>query len=499
MASPPRENLIQSDPVQALSSTTHPRVPDRGVCAVAAILAMLALLSGCQHYQPVPLAPEKTAAELDARSLGDSGLRTFLEGHLRRSFPTWPPASWDFETLTLVAFYYHPGLDLARAQWRTARSGIETAGGRPNPSVGVTPGYSFNPPSGTSPWFPLLSIDWPFETAGKRGFRLTRAGQLADAARWNLVSTAWQVRSNLRRHLLDHAAARQRAELLQQQLRLEQQTVTLLEERLRAGAIASYELTPPRLALAKTGLDFADAQRQTVESRVRIADALGLSVKAIAGAEFDASRLLTGEAEAELTPAEARQRALSSRPDILAALAEYAASQSALQLEVARQYPDLHLGTGYQFDQGEHKWSLGATAEIPVLNQNQGPISEARARREESAARFVSLQARVIAEIDSALAVRATAAEQLARQTEFARLTRSQASSVQALFQAGAADQLDVCTADLAAQAGDLASLEARIRVAQAAAQLEDALQQPLDHWPDLESGRTAPSNSTSP
>ena len=37
--------------------------------------------------------------------------------------------------LTLAAFYYHPSLDVARADWREAAGGIVTAAERPNPTV----------------------------------------------------------------------------------------------------------------------------------------------------------------------------------------------------------------------------------------------------------------------------------------------------------------------------------------------------------------------------
>ena len=95
---------------------------------------------------------------------------------------------------------------------------------------------------------------------------------------------------------------------------------------------------------------------------------------------------------------------MQNRPDILASLSEYAAAQSAVQLEIAKQYPDVHLGPGYEYDQGQNKWALGLSVELPVRNRNQGPIAEAQAKREEAAARFIDLQARVIAEIDRALA-----------------------------------------------------------------------------------------------
>ena len=107
-----------------------------------------------------------------------------------------------------------------------------------------------------------------------------------------------------------------------------------------------------------------------------------------------------------LTSSEVRRQALQHRPDVLAALSDYAASESALQLEIAKQYPDIHLNTGYEYDQGLQKWGLlGFGVELPLLNRNEGPIAEAEARRKQAAARFEALQARVIADLDRALAV----------------------------------------------------------------------------------------------
>ena len=74
---------------------------------------------------------------------------------------------------------------------------------------------------------------------------------------------------------------------------------------------------------------------------------------------------------------------------------------------MAKQYPDIHLAPGYFWNAGsagENDWQLGATVELPLLNRHRGPIAEAAARREASAARFLALQAKVITEIDGAVA-----------------------------------------------------------------------------------------------
>lgn len=444
------------------------------------VIIVVGLLAGCARFHPQPILPAQTAADLENRSLDSPALKLFLEGALHHELTNWPAVSWDLEMLTLAAFYYHPSLEVARAQWAVARGGETTAGQRPNPTLNVTPGYNsttFLP----SPWLPLGFFDIPIEMAGKRGHRRAQAAQMSAAARLNLVTVAWQVRSTLRASLLDLATAGQREALLQTQIALQQQVVQRLDQQAQAGAIASSEAATFRIALARAWLDLADAQRLRVEARARVAEALGIPLRAVAGLKVPVYPDLSPKLAAELTSSEVRRAALQSRPDILAALAEYAASQAALQLEIAKQYPDVHLQPGYQFDQGDSKWSLGLTVELPVLHQNQGPIAEAKARRQEAAARFNALQARVMAEIDRAVAVLQVSETNSAALRSLASELAKRSESVAAQVRAGATDQLDLLNARLESAVAELLRLDGQTKLQQAVGALEDAVQRPLN------------------
>src|SRR5437870_3200614 len=108
-------------------------------------LVLIVLFAGCVHYQPEPLSPLKKFTGFQSRSLDDAGLKQFVEGNLHDEMKGWPPKSWDFRTLTLVAFYYHPDLDVARAELGTARAAVISAGVRPNPTLEFSPEYVVNP------------------------------------------------------------------------------------------------------------------------------------------------------------------------------------------------------------------------------------------------------------------------------------------------------------------------------------------------------------------
>ncbi|MCU0916569.1 MAG: TolC family protein [Planctomycetes bacterium] len=415
------------------------------------------------------------------RSLDDPGLKRFLEQHLPQSLPEWPLRQWNDQTLTLVAIYYHPSLDVARAQWAVARAGVRTAGARPNPAAELAPQYTSNSESGVSPWVTALTLSGTIETAGKRTYRVAQAQHASEAARLSLVAQAWQVRSRLRTSWLDYTAARRRVLVQQEILAAQQRVLKLLEGRLSAGAVAATELITARTALIRAQADVVEAQRQAVENRAAVAEALGVPLRALEGRELKSEVAdVSTSVGSDLVSAEMRRRALHERADIRAALADYAASQSALQLEIARQYPDIHLGPGYEYDQGAHKWGLALGLDVPLWHHNQGPVAEAQAKRTEAAARFLALQAQVVAQIDQATAAWTAAQEQTRQIDALREVQRRHVQSIEEMVRVGAADQLDLRSAQLEASETELAYVDAIIRRQQALGQLEDAVQIPF-------------------
>ena len=454
--------------------------------ALAALLA-----AGCAKFEPRPISPEASAGAVEARALDAIGLRTFLETNVQVSLTEWPLRTWDLDQLTLAAFYFNPDLTLARAQWVTAYGGEQTAAQRPNPTLNLQPGFNATTMA-ASPWIPLGYPDILIETAGKRGYRRAQAAQLAQVARLNIATIAWRVRGDLRSALVDFAAAGQREGLLQTQAGLQEQILRRLDQQIQAGAVAPSETIALRIALDKIRLDLADTRRQRVEARARVAQGLGIPLRRLEGLDF-ALDLNDGIASAaSLTTAEVRRAALCGRADVLAALAEYAAAQATLQLEVAKQYPDVHLQPGYQFDQGDSKWSLGVVVELPILSHNLGPIAEAKGRRLESAARFNALQTKVLGEIDRAEAVFHASEANLRELAALAQSQKQRQTAVAAQLQAGASDQIELLSAQLESAATDLLQLDGRIKLRQAVAALEDAVQRPL---PLLQAAFAVPTN----
>ncbi len=437
----------------------------------------LTILAGCASYQAKPIEPAALARSFESRSLDDPALRRYITAHLNHEAGVGEP--WNLETLTLAAFYYSPELDMARARWETSQAAARTAQQRPNPTLVLPLGYTANAPDGMSPYLYGLGLDIPIETAGKRGYRLARANELSDAARLQIGVVAWQVRSRLRSALLDLLAASRALEILTRQVAAQEQIVAMLDRRFALGTASTTDVNSARVVLLRSRDEVAQATGRQGASRAEVAKVMGLSLGAL-------RQVNIGFEEFERTPAEiplddARRRAVLNRADLRAALARYEASQAALQLEVARQYPDLHISLGYTVDSGANKLSSQFSGiALPVFNRNEGPIAEAEGRRKEAATEVLALQAATINDIDRAVQAHQSALAALDLQD---RLLAAQTRVLQNLrrsFDAGETDRLTLISAQSTLETSTLSRLAARVAVQRTTGQLEDAMQQPL-------------------
>ena len=441
-------------------------------------LAAAMMAAACVRYHARPIAPGRTLEDLEARRLDSPELGRFLIAN--KEAETWPPPAWDLKALTLAALYYHPDMDIARAQWGVARGGRITAGERPNPTLNPSIGYNATSPrSEVTPWIPEVALELTIETAGKRGIRIAKARHLADAARWQILSTAWAVRSRLRGALLEVYAAGEMESLLADQEKLRTEFVRLLEIQKEAGEASTYDLTQARVALDESRLAAIEAARAKEDAKARLAGALGLARPALEGVtiSFEAFRGV----KPDLPSGEIRRQAVLNRSDILAALAEYEASQSALKLEIAKQYPDINLGPDYQLDQTDSKWTIGLALVLPIFSRNRGPIAEALAGREESAVRFLALQSQVLGELDAAIEDLRAAVLKSGVADDLVTNLAGQDRTARAQRELGEISLLELIGIRLELNAGAQARLEALTQAQEAVGRLENAAQSPLD------------------
>lgn len=443
-------------------------------------LALAALLTGCASYNPKPLQPEASLAALDARRLDSAELLKALREHYPQQ--SWPPSRWDLDSLTLAAGEMHPAIAQAQAEWQSAEAGVRVASARPNPQLGASGAHTTDAPAGQGPWTWGISIEVPLETAGKRGARRQLAMQEVAVARARLDDTRWQLRAHIRDALLALSEARVTQALLQDQVAAATARSQAQASRVTQGLAAR----PDELAAEAQVLELQqqlDAVIQAeLDARQRLASAVGLTPAALA----DASLNLPTNTFSPMPDSRAMlAQALQQRADVRAALADYAVSEARLQLEVARQYPDLSLTPGYSWDAQSVTWSLGMGLMLPVFNHNQAAIAAAESERQAARTRFEALQLLRRNAIEQAATAEAATRRALTQAEDAARLAQRRLHAADVAFSAGAADRLQLLDVREAEATVRQATLTARFAHARAVAALEDALQHPISTFSD--------------
>lgn len=442
--------------------------------------ALLLALCGCApyKYRSIPVSTPTLAGTLEARSLDDAALRAWMKDAAGFEPSAWPLTEWDLRSLTLAAYYFNPQMDVARAQAAAAEATIETAAMKPNPGVGADAGYETSP---DSPYLLGFNFSWPIETAGKRGYRIAVAQHLSEAGRIAVGEMAWAVRGKVRAALVDLVFAQQSASELRAQVTSQARYADLLEARFRGGEIPLPEVTTARIDLTNLNQALRSAEGQVGTARASVAAAIGIPLSGLDGKTITWAGAEEPPAPDRLPETSVRAEAVANRLDVQHALAEYESAQARLQLEAARQYPDIDLGPGYAFEEGVHLISLQLGTVLPLRNHNEGPIAEAAAQRKIAGAQLLETQSTVIAQTDQAL-VQYDAAYAVLKEAQrsLAQVQALQRTTEQWL-KAGETDQLAANSAEIQVAVAERARLDALRRTEVALGALEDALQIPLD------------------
>lgn len=444
------------------------------------------VLAGCgfQTYQQRPITPASSAQRYLAHTPDSMEFQQYLAA---TDYPSsqLPIRQWGLRELTLSALFFHPQLNVARAQWRAASAGEITAAQRLLPGVSGTLQNHSDHAGGISPWTYGLGIDIPIETAGKRQARIDRAINLSEAARIDIAQNAWEVRSRLALSLIEYRYAIEQLQILRREVELRQQLVDMLDKRLQAGMVSTVETSNFRLLLQRAQQSMLAEEGRIPELRAAVASNSGLPLSAFNQlALVDTPLLSLAQAPGALPQADAgdelQQAAMLNRLDLRAALARYAAAEARLKLEIARQYPDVLLSPGYTYDQGDRIWSLGFSTLLTLLHGNRGLIAEATTLREVEAAQFEALQAQIIGDISQVQQRYLGALNELkqAQQLQQSQLARAQQNERQ--FAAGFTDRLEYTTTRLESLLAEQNVLNVAYKVEKASASLEDLLQRPL-------------------
>ncbi len=459
-------------------------------------LATVIAIAACSTvpYSPRPLEPEATAAAFIARSGDGDGVKRFVTANGYAS-DAWPPQQWGLKELTLVALYFHADIRTARARVGIAQAELGSAAQTQSWSGRLKPAYNSEVlPTNSGPWTLGLELEIPLVAQGKRAALTERSAFLADAADLDVAIAAWTVRSRVRDRYLELQANRDALQLLDAQLAARKDMLSLVKRRVEAGMLSARDLGAERVAYSQLELLRSRELARQQRMRGELAAALGLSLEVLERMNliFDADV----SPQTDLDAATLRRMALRNRLDVHRKLLEFAAADAGVKVAVAAQNPDITLGPGYTWDQGDNIWSLAVGISLPPAARARASIREAQARRELAAEQFEATQAEVISLAERAGAQYRMAREGIAAAEQQLRDQQEQESRVNRQFDTGAADRMQRVAARIATLASETLLQSALVDGREALAHLEDAVQRPLlgdfDVLPDVGDSRSA-------
>ena len=395
----------------------------------------------------------------------------------------------------------NPRIAEARAHAQSAEASARAARAGPSITLTLTAEYARNAAE-SSPWLYGVTSDAPLDLGARRTTRVNAAAFSSIGARYDYAETVWAVRMALRRALAERFLTAREVQTGEELNAIRTRQLAALHARFEGGEAARADLERVRTEAAGDSRRLTDAQARLTAARIALADALGVSLASLntvplTWSEFDAP-VAFNAARTEAM----RRAALLARADILRTVAAYDRSEADLRGEIARQWPELHVGPGYTWERGLVKLPLSISLTLPPLDFNRNAVAAAEARRAEAGLHLEAVVAAAQSSIDATIAEQSAADASLAR-VRGADLLGAHRAADQADEEivAGAIDRVDWCAAQISLRLAQLAELDALRRVHAADAALEDALRRPLE-GPELaimQGGTAAVPGATEP
>jgi len=460
--------------------------------ALTALFA--ALLSACAAAPPrAPLEPADTVAAFNARRLEDLS-------------PELPPASvgWDRSQWLAAALRLNPQLAEERAEVAAAAAAQRTAAERPNPGMQLFAEY-LSGAAQSGAWLYGLSLDFLLRRPGERARARELAALQTALAQSDLAESIWQVRAALRQALLDVVAAHDESALLESLLAARQAMLDTDRARLRLGDIDRTQLLADEQELWRAGQRQQRARARSADAVARLAATVGVPIAALETVPVRWDGWAAIDAVSISTPERWRREALIARPQIVHALRAYDLAEVGLENEVARRWPQLHVTPAYAWGgdgaRADTLYSIaneGGAAlsfELPLLNQHQGPIGEALARRAAAGEHLKAVQAQVLAQIDRAELAWPAARQAWLDMQALAKLADRQYEVEQHALAAGSGERTSVLGAQIASTEAQLSVLDTAYAAQVVFGALEDAYHRPLEgaerQWPPQDAPRS--------
>jgi cobalt-zinc-cadmium efflux system outer membrane protein len=212
------------------------------------------------------------------------------------------------------------------------------------------------------------------ELAGKRSKRKRVASLESKLAGWDYEAKRLDVLTGVAHAFVKVLAAKERLTLAEELVRLSEQILNTVTQRVEAGKDSPVEKTKAQVALASARIEQKQAHQRLVSARKQLAATWGSISPVFEGVTGQLDVTFPIPSETEL------RRLLEQNPDLARWAIEMERRRAALELEKANAITDPTIFGGMQRfkETDDTAVVFGLSIPIPISNRNQGRILEAR-------------------------------------------------------------------------------------------------------------------------
>ncbi|MEY5100647.1 MAG: hypothetical protein RJA36_3366 [Pseudomonadota bacterium] len=276
--------------------------------------------------------------------------------------------------------------ELSRA---VASAGVITAGALPNPRLEWTGGQqTARLPGGINGNQQGLAISQLIERPSLRQARTDAAVANERGSEHLLSSTRNELKARTQRLAYEWLWRQAEAAAAIEALNLLEQVRERVRLRVASGEAARYELI-------KADVEVINARQRQQNASLQ-AEQVRVGLNRLAGGRLPAQWVLNAQLkdDRQLPELEELQALLlQHNPELKALQSEVERTQARLQLAQAGRWPGVELRLGQSRDPEQRLQQLGVSLQIPLLDQQRGPLAEAAAEIERARARLDGRQA----------------------------------------------------------------------------------------------------------
>jgi cobalt-zinc-cadmium efflux system outer membrane protein len=345
------------------------------------------LIFGCRTYAPEPLDPHRIFERTErARQLLEEDAASESADPLVAAFDKFSHVSEEPFTLrraaTLMSLH-SPALRKIVAEYETAaaRAGIETPW--PNPSIEAGPKVGSNMDGDTSRRVqPFVSMGFTIPLSGRLAQEDTLNQRTANLALTRVLTRHRELYLDLREAYTDWMLARAGLETSEHIVASLETILALTRQLVEAGVAGALDVGQMELDLRQSRIELIASKRKVADAEAALSALIGVHPSRF-GPPPDLA--LPELPEAAPVPSNLKRMMLGNQPDLAVLRSEYELKESALALEILKQYPDFDFGAEFEKDPGETMriFTFGLGMELPLFDRNQQGIAEAVKAREE--------------------------------------------------------------------------------------------------------------------